>query len=60
VHRERQCNEVNFDPRVYGCTTMHNQALDKTALGLGIGVLVLLNIVVAAIVLSNQPNTQTP
>ena len=59
VYRDKQCTEVNVDRGVYGCTTMHNQALDKTALGVGIGLLVLLNIVIVAIAISNQPSTPT-
>src|SRR5262245_41212690 len=41
VVKEQKCDNVQFDNQAYGCTTMHAQALDGVALGLGIGALVL-------------------
>jgi hypothetical protein len=54
VFTEKKCNEIEFDAGVYACTTMHNQKLDGAALGLGIVLVVLLNVVLVAITVSNS------
>ena len=58
VVNEKKCEEISFDSQTYGCTTMHAQALDKGALGLGIVLLILLNIIAVVIVASHSNNSQ--
>jgi hypothetical protein len=60
IVKDRQCKEVAYERQEYGCTTMHNQALDGVALGFGIGLLVLVNVLVVALALSQSNNQQTP
>jgi hypothetical protein len=57
VVNEKHCNQVPFDARTYGCTTMHAQTFDGVAFGLGIGFLVLLNIAIVALAASANSNT---
>lgn len=44
VVKEKKCNEVSYDTARYECTTAHAQTFDGVAFGLGIGFLVLLNV----------------
>jgi hypothetical protein len=60
VVKERRCNDVEFDAQEYGCTTVHNQALDGVALGLGIGFLLLLNVLVVAFAVANNNAQSMP
>jgi hypothetical protein len=58
VIKEHRCDEVEYEHQGYGCTTMQAQALDGVALGLGIGMLVVLNVLLIALLTtrtSQQP-----
>jgi hypothetical protein len=57
VVKEHRCTEVTYPAEDYGCTTMHAQALDGVALGLGIAILVALNILFAVLYVSAQSNS---
>ena len=54
IVKEHRCNEVEYDRDEYGCTTMHAQALDKAALGLGILLLVLVNVLAVALLVAEN------
>lgn len=58
VVKQKRCEDVEF-AQDYGCTTMHNQTFDGVSFGLGIGLLVLLNILIIALVASSNNNQQT-
>lgn len=58
VAKEKRCDEIQFNAQTHGCTTLHNHALDGTALGLGIGFLVLLGIGLVFLAASSNNNVQ--
>ena len=59
ILKEKKCNEVSYDSARYECTTAHAQTFDGVAFGLGIGFLVLLNVLlVIAVASTDAPRNQ--
>lgn len=57
IVKEKGCQEVAYDVNTYECTTAHAQTFDGVTFGLGIGFLVLLNVILAVALASRDTSS---
>lgn len=59
ILKEKRCDEISYETKAYECTTAHAQTFDGVAFGIGVGFLVLLNVLLVIALASTTKVTPT-